>query len=752
MTYTRILNTLGSYERQFGAATFSVHGHGRRCKKHDADRVRQPVLRRSGRRSDAAAYVVAPITDAHRQRLREGRHRRRSTSRSTSTEEPRTATLERVWLDDPRPRAGRTVPLKVLLRTYRGEDVVRTMPIDDPGQRQRHLSMMVSDGARLAQTEQREARAAAAAQRRPDDTTLNKARRNNTLYVKLLGSDAGAVVNGEVLSSLPPSVLAVLEADRSGGNFNPLHSATLGEWELPTEHAVSGSRTLTIHRLAELTHVDSHFQPIMALLARAARALVAASLSRAGRPLHASSPKFFQAATQADFLKGDVENLSIDSRGQLMLGPATELVYETPAPFLWSMIAGARRLAVHRHRQRGQGLPRRSAGQGLAVLRQRRARSPRAGARARTAASTSARRPTARSTRSIATAPRRRSSIREDKYIWALAVDAQGQPLRRHRREGRHLQDHARRQRRAVLQDQGDARDRAGLRQGGQPARRHRIAGPRAARRRRRQGVRAARLAVPGNPRAALRRQGRAVRRRRQRPPGGGGAAPVADRHGATGAAGDAGARAGCRRSVSTEITVDRRSSTSAAPASTGIAARGSRRVEGRRLPHRARRPLGSAVGIARRLAVRPDVRRQRRADRRHRQQGQDLPARRRSAAADAARARRAQQVTAFYKDARGRAVLRHRESRQAVPAVARARAARHLRVRSRATRRWCRRGARSAGAARRRPAARSSSSRDRATPKRRTTPGAPGRRPTRSRTARRSPARRRATCSGARC
>jgi sugar lactone lactonase YvrE len=56
-------------------------------------------------------------------------------------------------------------------------------------------------------------------------------------------------------------------------------------------------------------------------------------------PLHASSPKFFQAATQNDFLKGDVENLSIDSHGQLTLGPVTELVYETSAPFLWSMVA-----------------------------------------------------------------------------------------------------------------------------------------------------------------------------------------------------------------------------------------------------------------------------------------------------------------------------------------------------------------------------------------------------------------------------
>src|SRR5438067_2888965 len=55
--------------------------------------------------------------------------------------------------------------------------------------------------------------------------------------------------------------------------------------------------------------------------------------------LHASSPKFFQAATQADFLKGDVENLTIDSHGVLMLGPATELVFETATPFLWALVA-----------------------------------------------------------------------------------------------------------------------------------------------------------------------------------------------------------------------------------------------------------------------------------------------------------------------------------------------------------------------------------------------------------------------------
>lgn len=70
------------------------------------------------------------------------------------------------------------------------------------------------------------------------------------------------------------------------------------------------------------------------------RALAAASIiALALVGLHASSPKFFQATTQADLLKGEVDNLSVDSHGQLMLGPATELVHETSAPFLWSMVS-----------------------------------------------------------------------------------------------------------------------------------------------------------------------------------------------------------------------------------------------------------------------------------------------------------------------------------------------------------------------------------------------------------------------------
>jgi hypothetical protein len=234
MTYASILNTLGSYERQFGAATFSVRGSAK-VRKHDAI-VFDNLFAGDQSSMGAASYLVGPMSALMGNDYEKVDFESLDITFAT-TEEPKTATLERVWLDDPRPRAGRTVPLKVMFRT---------MPIEIPANASGSLSLLVSDGGRLGMNEQREARAP---QPRSVDQiirTLNKGRRNNSLYIKLLGSDAGAVVNGELLSALPPSVLGVLEGDRNGGNFNPLHNATIGQWEMPTEHAVAGSRTLTI--------------------------------------------------------------------------------------------------------------------------------------------------------------------------------------------------------------------------------------------------------------------------------------------------------------------------------------------------------------------------------------------------------------------------------------------------------------------------------------------------------------------------
>jgi hypothetical protein len=59
-----------------------------------------------------------------------------------------------------------------------------------------------------------------------------------------------------------------------------------------------------------------------------------------GVVLLAATPTFWTVSSQADFLKGDVEDLSIDSDGRMFLGPAASVLGETSAPFLWSIVAG----------------------------------------------------------------------------------------------------------------------------------------------------------------------------------------------------------------------------------------------------------------------------------------------------------------------------------------------------------------------------------------------------------------------------
>lgn len=54
-----------------------------------------------------------------------------------------------------------------------------------------------------------------------------------------------------------------------------------------------------------------------------------------------AGPGFWQAATQADFLRGEVDQLSVDEHGRLTLGPELTRVHDAAAPFVWSGVAGA---------------------------------------------------------------------------------------------------------------------------------------------------------------------------------------------------------------------------------------------------------------------------------------------------------------------------------------------------------------------------------------------------------------------------
>ena len=55
----------------------------------------------------------------------------------------------------------------------------------------------------------------------------------------------------------------------------------------------------------------------------------------------AAAPTFWTVSTQSDFLKGDVENLSIDADGRVSLGPETNRLADTSAPFIWTIAAAS---------------------------------------------------------------------------------------------------------------------------------------------------------------------------------------------------------------------------------------------------------------------------------------------------------------------------------------------------------------------------------------------------------------------------
>jgi hypothetical protein len=79
--------------------------------------------------------------------------------------------------------------------------------------------------------------------------------------------------------------------------------------------------------------------PVRYRLVRLAGVLALAAAAWVG--VAAAAATFWTVATQSDFLKGDVQDLSIDSDGRVSLGPTAALLAETAAPFLWRLVPGA---------------------------------------------------------------------------------------------------------------------------------------------------------------------------------------------------------------------------------------------------------------------------------------------------------------------------------------------------------------------------------------------------------------------------
>ena len=244
LAFNALLNTLFTHNQEVGAATYVVRARAELVGHPTA--IFEETFSGDTATVSAALYLAGPLSALLNNGLEQVTVEGIDVS-ITAYDDVRTAELERVWLDDPRPRPGRTVPLRIATRTHRGDEIIRTVMVDLPSTARGRLQLRIADGSTLAQLERQQSEQTL----RATDLNLlidglNDARRNNRLYVQLLRPDAGAVVNGRPLESLPPSVLEVLGADRSGDRFAPLSNTAVREWSIPLDHVVSGSRTLTI--------------------------------------------------------------------------------------------------------------------------------------------------------------------------------------------------------------------------------------------------------------------------------------------------------------------------------------------------------------------------------------------------------------------------------------------------------------------------------------------------------------------------
>ena len=244
LAFNAMLNTLVTHNREVGSATYVVRG--RVALAGHPQVTFEEVFSGGAATIMAALYVSGPLTALLSNGFEPVTVESIDVS-ITAYDDVHTAQLERIWLDNPRPRPGDTVPLRITARTHRGDEISRTIMVDVPASARGRLQLRVADGATLAQQErQQSGHELEATDLDQLIDALTTARRNNRLYVQLLRPDAGAVVNGRRLSSLPPSVLNVLGADQSGGGLTRLRNATVREWSIPLDHVVSGSRVLTI--------------------------------------------------------------------------------------------------------------------------------------------------------------------------------------------------------------------------------------------------------------------------------------------------------------------------------------------------------------------------------------------------------------------------------------------------------------------------------------------------------------------------
>src|SRR5580658_7319137 len=162
--------------------------------------------------------------------------------------ERRWARLESARTDVTEARPGDEIIVETVLAPYRGERVVRQIPVKIPTSASKGtLRILVSDGETL----DRVGRANPAFGRKLDLAStialLNKEHANNRLYVSLLEADTEARLAAKVMPTLPISVMNIMDGMRGNQEMIVNGESSVDETATPPlDYVVSGAQLLTV--------------------------------------------------------------------------------------------------------------------------------------------------------------------------------------------------------------------------------------------------------------------------------------------------------------------------------------------------------------------------------------------------------------------------------------------------------------------------------------------------------------------------
>jgi len=163
--------------------------------------------------------------------------------------ERRSARLEASRTDATEARPGDQIMVETVLRPYRGERLVRQIPIRIPTSASKGmLRILVSDGDTLDRMRHGMPLANRKLGLASTIALLNKEHANNRVYVSLFESDPEAMVADKVMPTLPLSVMNVMDNMRGTQEMVVLNESSVNEAATePLDYVVAGAQMLTIN-------------------------------------------------------------------------------------------------------------------------------------------------------------------------------------------------------------------------------------------------------------------------------------------------------------------------------------------------------------------------------------------------------------------------------------------------------------------------------------------------------------------------